>query len=132
MVSAKSWLQLGGVNVVGIWCGFAEKGGCEGGHGCMDQRGVPTCAEQRFVGRTLLQRHSHVSSVTGRISRHFWWHQTPFPHNIVRTARGADSEGCRLYIFSLASFCRRISALDCCTGQSPGKANEMTVALVCT
>ena len=30
-VSAKSWLQLGiGFNVVKMWCGSAEKGGCEG------------------------------------------------------------------------------------------------------
>ena len=32
--------------------------------------------------------------------------------------------------FSPAPFCRRISVLDCCTGQSPGKGNEMTVVLV--
>ena len=24
-----------------IWCGFAEEGGCEGGHGCKDARGSP-------------------------------------------------------------------------------------------
>ena len=28
-------------NVVKIWCDFAEKGGCEGGHGCMCQGGGP-------------------------------------------------------------------------------------------
>ena len=40
-----------GVNVVEIWCGFTEKGGCEGGHGCMGQRGGPTCGES---GRNAL------------------------------------------------------------------------------
>ena len=33
-----------GFNVVTIWCGFAEKGGCERGHGCMGQRGGPARA----------------------------------------------------------------------------------------
>ena len=34
-----------------------------------------------------------------------------------------------VFFFSPAPFCRRISVLDCCTGQSPGKGNEMTVVL---
>ena len=32
-----------GVDVVEIRCSFTKKGGCEGGHGCMGQRGEPTC-----------------------------------------------------------------------------------------
>ena len=35
-----------------------------------------------------------------------------------------------MFFFSPAPFCRRISVLDCCTGQSPGKGNELTVVLV--
>ena len=34
-----------GVDVVEIGCSFTKKGGCEGGHGCMGQRGGPTCGE---------------------------------------------------------------------------------------
>ena len=34
-----------GFNVVKIWGGFAEKGGCKGGHGCMCQGGGPECSE---------------------------------------------------------------------------------------
>ena len=34
-----------GWNFVKIWFGFAEKVGREGGHGCMGQRGGPTCDE---------------------------------------------------------------------------------------
>ena len=34
-----------GFNVVEIWGGFAEKGGCKGGHGCMRQGGGPACSE---------------------------------------------------------------------------------------
>ena len=39
-VSARIWFQLRDwLHVVKIWCGFAEKGRCEGGHGCMCQGG---------------------------------------------------------------------------------------------
>ena len=42
-----------GVDVVEIGCSFTKKGGCEGGHGCMCQRGGPSCGES---GRyTLLE-----------------------------------------------------------------------------
>ena len=34
-----------GVDVVEIRCSFTKKGGCEGGHGCMCQRGGPSCGE---------------------------------------------------------------------------------------
>ena len=34
-----------GVDVVEIGCSFTKKGGCEGGHGCMCQRGGPSCGE---------------------------------------------------------------------------------------
>ena len=40
-----------GVNVVVLWCSFTEKGGCEGGHGCMGQGGGPTCGKS---GRNAL------------------------------------------------------------------------------
>ena len=40
-----------GVDVVEIGCGFTKKGGCEGGHGCMGQRGGPPCGES---GRNAL------------------------------------------------------------------------------
>ena len=38
-------VALIGFNVVRIWGGFAEKGGCKGGHGCMCQGGGPACSE---------------------------------------------------------------------------------------
>ena len=39
-VSARIWFQLRDwLHVAKIWCGFAEKGRCEGGHGCMCQGG---------------------------------------------------------------------------------------------
>ena len=43
-------------------------------------------------------------------------------------AHGCDSNV--FFFFVPAPFCRRIAVLDCCTGQSPGKGNEMTVVLV--
>ena len=43
-------------------------------------------------------------------------------HTIIQANGGEQSDS----LF----FCRRISVLDCCTGQSPGKGNEMTVVLV--
>ena len=36
---------------------------------------------------------------------------------------------CNILFFFLEPFCRRISVLDCCIGQSPGKGNDMTVVL---
>ena len=38
-------VRMIGFNVVKIWGGFAEKGGCKGGHGCMCQGGGPACSE---------------------------------------------------------------------------------------
>ena len=46
-----------GFIVVKIWCGFAERGGCAGGHGCMGQRGGPACGDS---GRNVLLEHGSL------------------------------------------------------------------------
>ena len=51
-----------GVDVVEIGCSFAKKGGCEGGHGCMGQRGGPSCGES---GRNALLEDGGCLSGSG-------------------------------------------------------------------
>ena len=51
-----------GVDVVEIGCSFTKKGGCEGGHGCMGQRGGPSCGES---GRNALLEDGGCLSGSG-------------------------------------------------------------------
>ena len=51
-----------GVGVLEIGCSFTKKGGCEGGHGCMGQRGGPTCGES---GRNALLEDGGCLSGSG-------------------------------------------------------------------
>ena len=62
-----------GVDVVEIGCSFTKKGGCEGGHGCMGQRGGPPCGESgcwRMVGACLARARARLVMKAAASSLH--------------------------------------------------------------
>ena len=83
-----------------------------------------------FVVFLACRSHSHSLTMVGPPADVNWkgpWHEILHEWRI-RIEQKLD---CNVFFFFFsAPFCRRISVLDCCTGQSPGKGNKMTVVLV--